>query len=489
MKRALLVVLLTLFLTNMLVSNIPKARAVTWVEVTRRSGVAFPHLEKFNMTFEINYVNWRVKYSYVAVGWDFESLLIIKKNGELFIYSSGYISRSGVRNVYNETGNFTLEVYCLNMYEYTIIVEQDVDSAYARTIYIRADGSIDPPTAPISTLDNVTYTFIDNIYDWTIVVEKNSIIIDGNGYTLQGTKRVGSIGIDLSERINVTVRNMQITNFTDGIKSYFSSNISISGNNIMNNSQGISIFKSLAIHITENNIKNNSNGIIIIKCSNTIIRENNIINNSQVGIISISSSNIIYHNNFIGNHRQLNSYDSVNVLDDGYPSGGNYWSDYVGLDIKSGPDQNLPGSDGISDTPCVIDENNVDHYPLMYPYGTPSPLTYILTIVATAGGTTGPTPASYSYVANSTVQVTAIPGIGFSFEYWLLDGEVRNENPITIFINANHTLIAHFAPLQTGAHPASLWTDPIFLCFLTAIVIVIILAIFLVHRKKNRPDR
>jgi len=27
------------------------------------------------------------------------------------------------------------------------------------TIYIRADGSIDPPTAPISTDDNVTYTF------------------------------------------------------------------------------------------------------------------------------------------------------------------------------------------------------------------------------------------------------------------------------------------------------------------------------------------
>jgi hypothetical protein len=26
------------------------------------------------------------------------------------------------------------------------------------TIYIRADGSIDPPTAPISTVDNVTYT-------------------------------------------------------------------------------------------------------------------------------------------------------------------------------------------------------------------------------------------------------------------------------------------------------------------------------------------
>ena len=39
------------------------------------------------------------------------------------------------------------------------------------TIYIRADGSIDPPTAPITTTDNITYTFTDNIND-EIVVER-----------------------------------------------------------------------------------------------------------------------------------------------------------------------------------------------------------------------------------------------------------------------------------------------------------------------------
>ena len=33
----------------------------------------------------------------------------------------------------------------------------------AETIYIRADGSIDPTTAPISTSDNITYTLVGNI--------------------------------------------------------------------------------------------------------------------------------------------------------------------------------------------------------------------------------------------------------------------------------------------------------------------------------------
>ena len=55
----------------------------------------------------------------------------------------------------------------------------------AGTIYIRADGSIDPPTAPISR-DGDTYTFTDNIYD-SIVIQRGDVVVDGAGYTLQGT--------------------------------------------------------------------------------------------------------------------------------------------------------------------------------------------------------------------------------------------------------------------------------------------------------------
>jgi len=57
--------------------------------------------------------------------------------------------------------------------------------------------------------------------------------------------------------------------------------------------------------------------------------------------------------------------DSTNVWDDDYPSGGSYWSDYNGVDVKNGPNQDQPSSDGIGDTPYVIDANNQDRYPLM----------------------------------------------------------------------------------------------------------------------------
>jgi len=56
---------------------------------------------------------------------------------------------------------------------------------------------------------------------------------------------------------------------------------------------------------------------------------------------------------------------SQNRWDGGYPGGGNYWSDYTGVDLFSGPLQDQPGSDGIGDTPYVVDADSADRYPRM----------------------------------------------------------------------------------------------------------------------------
>jgi len=75
------------------------------------------------------------------------------------------------------------------------------------------------------------------------------------------------------------------------------------------------------------------------------------------------------------------------------------------------------------------------------------PCTYYLTITSTGGGTTNPLPGTYNYTEGSSLNVTAIPYSGYSFDYWLLDGEERTENPITMIINANHTLEAVFVDI------------------------------------------
>jgi hypothetical protein len=69
-----------------------------------------------------------------------------------------------------------------------LVLEIKPAKATTGTIYIRVDGSVDPPTAPVSTVDNVTYILIGNITSDAdgIVVERSNTIVDGKGFTLQG---------------------------------------------------------------------------------------------------------------------------------------------------------------------------------------------------------------------------------------------------------------------------------------------------------------
>jgi len=81
-----------------------------------------------------------------------------------------------------------------------------------------------------------------------------------------------------------------------------------------------------------------------------------------------SQGNRFVHNNFIGNaiSARIDS-PAVNIWDDGYPSGGNYWSDHENVDEKQGLNQDAEGGDGISDAPYAINPNNIDRYPLAKP--------------------------------------------------------------------------------------------------------------------------
>jgi parallel beta-helix repeat protein len=106
---------------------------------------------------------------------------------------------------------------------------------------------------------------------------------------------------------------------------------------------------------------------------NTVSYNNITSNGDGIDLYYSSANNVIYHNNFVNNTFSVYpSYAGENVWDNGYPSGGNYWSDYAGVDQKRGPNQNQPGSDGIGDTPYVINSNNRDRYPLTNPW-IPSP--------------------------------------------------------------------------------------------------------------------
>jgi len=112
---------------------------------------------------------------------------------------------------------------------------------------------------------------------------------------------------------------------------------------------------------------------LLVFTTDSIITQNNISYNYYGVWLHYSFDNHLYHNNFGNNVYQVHIEHPWfgNVWHNGYPSGGNYWSDYTGLDFYSGPHQNEIGSDDIGDTSYVIDSRNIDRYPLMNPWVAP----------------------------------------------------------------------------------------------------------------------
>ncbi len=81
-----------------------------------------------------------------------------------------------------------------------------------------------------------------------------------------------------------------------------------------------------------------------------------------------ASGVLAYANNFTGNvWSAQDDSATANHWDDGYPVGGNYWSDYRGWDDCHGPLQdNCTAGDGLGDFPYVISGMGAeDHYPLV----------------------------------------------------------------------------------------------------------------------------
>ncbi|MCW4016782.1 MAG: right-handed parallel beta-helix repeat-containing protein [Candidatus Bathyarchaeota archaeon] len=279
-------------------------------------------------------------------------------------------------------------------------------------IYIRSDGTVDPVTAPIQQVGDM-YVFTNNVVNYTLEIQRNNIIIDGAGYCIQSHvydftgRTYASAGVILESTTNVTVKDLEIQKYHDGIRIYNSSHCRITQNTLTDNENGITLIYSSNISI-ETNIITKSIMAIVLGSSNHVNIAGNLITKNSIGInadcnpdsshhINITGNNItgnretgiasagtgiavyggidivivgnnienntrgvylsysnctIYHNSFIDNTEQFygSSYSQTDsmgqrqiVWDNG--THGNYWSNYNGIDNDG---------DGIGDTEHII---------------------------------------------------------------------------------------------------------------------------------------
>jgi len=292
------------------------------------------------------------------------------------------------------------------------------------TITIKGDGSVEG-SDKIQRNGNI-YTLTDNIFNSTITVTCNNVVLDGSGFTLQGpigwVDGLGAINLTCS---NVTVQNFNIIGFFEaGILGAYNDN-NILNNNITRTDRAIAIYAD-DYHVEGNYLANNHIAIRIVGKNNDVT-QNQILNNAEGFSITNSTDNSIvanrieknmfaistdtggfqvYHNNFINQtigsggswEATILSTDyfslGLNVTlkpewDNGYPSGGNYWSDYVTVY----PNATEIADSGIGDTAYFIGLSAainsthantyiveaIDRYPLTKPFNIPEPVIPIST--------------------------------------------------------------------------------------------------------------
>jgi parallel beta-helix repeat protein len=232
----------------------------------------------------------------------------------------------------------------------------------------------------------------NNYYGMCVRSSNNNYIYDNKVYSNNDE----GILLDVSSGNNISC-NAILGNTRDGICLVSSSNNDIYSNNVTGYGwYGIFIWdNSDGNYISGNIASGGEHGVLFFEYCNNNDVIGNTISNNDYGIDFMDSNcfgNRVYHNNLIENLWQGSDVtDNGNQWHDGYPSGGNYWSNFDdpgegAFDDFNGVNQNILGYDGIVDqglpsggkNPYLIDLDSRDDYPLIEPFLPPTPKSFMI---------------------------------------------------------------------------------------------------------------
>ncbi|MBO3841450.1 MAG: right-handed parallel beta-helix repeat-containing protein [Candidatus Brockarchaeota archaeon] len=204
-----------------------------------------------------------------------------------------------------------------------------------RTIWIRADGTVEPGDAPVRR-EGDTYFLTGDVEASAdgIVVQKDNVVIDGGNHLLKGMVG-GYDGVYLDGRSGVTVRNLRIQWFQIGFSLWNSNGNELNGN-IVENSEigiyldnssnnrvfgnrlsgcGLYVWDSYGNVVTDNTVNgqplvylegesskriSDAGQVVLVKCGNIVVENLNVFN-ATIGVELFKTDNSVVRNSRIRN--------------------------------------------------------------------------------------------------------------------------------------------------------------------------------------------
>ena len=200
------------------------------------------------------------------------------------------------------------------------------------------------------------YAYVWVVHSNAVRIESN--LVEGGTIRINNTRDVvisqnilnpGSILLSGGRMNNTIISENVVEGALEGIAATGAANLTIEGNYVTSTQGALRLDSSADVWVAANSFTDNAKALTIRWFSRNVS---------------------FFHNNFAGNPLQA-MFDQTDPVrwNESYPLGGNFWSDYSGVDNCSGPNQDVcPEPDGIGDTPYVINANNSDRYPFIHSF-------------------------------------------------------------------------------------------------------------------------
>ena len=272
----------------------------------------------------------------------------------------------------------------------SVAVEGANAQAPAVYVYINADGSVSG--TDIIQRAGSNYRLLGNLNNPLVILCCNAVL-DGNGHMLNGGGWWGTPSAINLTCYNVTVQNFSIAQWTVGVLgawnnntivnnafsgcergiSVYADNYTVACNDIGDSTYGVRILNANNVLCAGNNLHGNNFGFSINGGAQIQVRANIFDSNVEAFSVTSAVNLTVYHNNFYdqnvpipnGWKRLIFIGDNRSQMDNGFPSGGNYYNDYKSFY----PNATEIDSSGIGDTAYVVSTNKdlSDRYPFMSP--------------------------------------------------------------------------------------------------------------------------